>query len=182
VSSSSTALPHRLTHFVLRYVRPAEGQHEGRVVAGHLYGAIIVLAVLITANDHTPHPYKAAAVLAVTVAVLLGMETYAEVIAREITLRRTLTGSERITAIKELLAVTGAAELPLVFLVMAGVGWISIEAAFHLAQSVTIALLFYYGYLARRLAGRRAGQAVAAGAAVSVIGLALALGKGYVHL
>lgn len=146
-----------------------------------MYGAIIVLAVLITARDYEARPFKAAAVLAVTVAVLLGMETYADVIGREVTLRRPLTHAERLAAARELLTVTGAAELPLLFLVLAGFDVVTPRLGFQLATGATLAELFYYGYLARRLAGRPLRHAVLTGLLVAGIGVALAIGKGYVH-
>lgn len=150
-------------------------------MARNLYGAIIVLAVLITAESHAPGPLETAVVLAITVAVVLGMETYADVISREIILRRPLTTAERLGALRELLVMTGAAEGPLVFFVLAAAGLISEDLAFTLAKGVTIALLFAYGFLARRLAGRSRGESVRTGLTVVAIGLGLAIGKGYVH-
>lgn len=160
----------------------AEGRHhDGHRAARNLYGAIIVLAVLVTAEGHAAGPLATAIVLAVTVAIVLGMDAYADVIALEITLRRSLTRAERVTRLRELLVVTFAAEAPLLFFVLAGVGLVSEEFAFTLAKGTTLALLFGYGYLARRLAGRSIGAAVRAGVVVAGVGLALAFGKGYVH-
>lgn len=162
---------------------PAKGHHhlDARQMARHLYGAIIVLAVLITAESHAPGPLETAVVLAVTVLVVLGMESYADVISREITLRRPLTGAERTGAIRELLVMTGSAEWPLMFFVLAAAGLISEDLAFTLAKTTTLALLFGYGLLARRLAGRSWAEAVRTGLTVTGVGLVLALGKGYVH-
>jgi hypothetical protein len=150
-------------------------------MARNLYGAIIVLAVLITAESHAPGPLETAVVLAVTVGVVLGMEVYADAIAQEIVLRRPLSGSERLDAMRDLLALTGAAEWPLLFFVLAAVGVIPEDLAFTLAKGATVALLFGYGFLARRLAGRSLGEAVRTGVTVAGVGLVLALGKGYVH-
>jgi hypothetical protein len=161
----------------------AEGRHrDGHRAARNLYGAIIVLAVLVTAEGNPAGPFVTAIVLALTVAVVLGMDAYADVIALEITLRRPLTGAERIARLRDLVVVTFAAEAPLLFFVLAGVGLVSEEFAFTLAKGTTLALLFGYGFLARRLAGRSFGAAVSAGLVVAGIGLALAFGKGYVHL
>ena len=157
-------------------------ERDGHSIARHLYGAIIVLAVLITADDHSQHPFKVAAVLATTVAVLLGMETYADVIAEEISLRRPLTRQERRSAARELMACTGAAEAPLLFLVLAGFGVISEPTAFTLAKGATLAVLFCYGYVARKVAGLSNGEAAMAAAVVAGVGVLLAIGKGYIHL
>lgn len=159
----------------------ADRSHSARVIAQRLYGAIIVLAVLITGDDHSTRPLEAAIILGVTVAVLLGMEGYADVIARELKLHRSLTNTERVAAVQELLAVTVAAEAPLLFLVLAAAGVVSTELAFTLAKAATLGLLFHYGYVARRLAGVPPGRATAAGLAIAGIGAALAIGKGYVH-
>lgn len=160
----------------------AEGtHHDGHRASRNLYGAIIVLAVLVTAEGHAAGPFATAIVLAVTVAIVLGMDAYADVIALEITLRRPLTGAERLARLRDLLVVTSAAEAPLLFFVLAGIGLLSEEFAFTLAKGTTLALLFAYGFLARRLAGRSTGAAIRAGLVVAGIGLVLAFGKGYVH-
>jgi hypothetical protein len=159
----------------------AGGHQDARVIARRLYGAIIVLAVLITGDDHSPRPLEAAVVLSITVAVLLGMEGYADVIAQEMRLHRPLSRAERLRSVKELVAVTAAAEAPLLFLVLAGVGLLSIETAFAFAEAVTLTLLYHYGYVGRRLAGAPPHRAAAGGLAVAAIGAALAIGKGYVH-
>jgi hypothetical protein len=124
---------------------------------------------------------EALVVLSVTVAVLLGMEGYADVIAQEMMLHRPLSSAERAKAIKELVAVTAAAEAPLLFLVLAGIGLLSIETAFTLAEAATLTLLYHYGYVGRRLAGAPLHRAAASGLVVAAIGAALAIGKGYVH-
>ena len=166
---------------VLRGHHAPSRHRDGRSTARSLYGAIIVLAVLITAEGHADGPFAAAVGLAVTVAVVLGMETYADVIGQEIALHRPLTPAERTEAFRSLVVVTGSAEAPLLFLVLAGVGLISEDLAFTLAKTATVALLFAYGFLARRLAGRGVREAARTGLTVAGIGLLLAVGKGYVH-
>ncbi len=180
-----TTAPHReggvrrwlAERYLRRHRRPG-----ARAASRHLYGAIIVLAVLVTADTHQPHPFEAAAVLAGTVAVLLGMETYADVVAQEISLQRRLTKDERLDALRDLRDVTLAAEVPLTFLVLAGLGTISDSLGFFLAKAATIALLFYYGFVARRLAGLSRRSALSGGVAVAGIGLVLAVAKGSIHL
>lgn len=155
---------------------------EGRRVAHHLYGTIIVLAVLVTADQKGTQPLYTAIVLALTVAVLLGMEAYADVVSREVELRRPLTRAERVGVVRELLGVMAGAEAPLVFLLVAAVGLLSVETAFALAEATTLASLFFYGYQGRSLAGRSRRESLLAGAVVAGIGLVLALGKGYIHI
>lgn len=173
----------RLSHHLFPYgYTESAGPEQARNVARHLYGAILVLAVLLPARDHASRPLVIAVVLAVTVLVLLGMEAYAEVVAQEIILRRPLSRDERVAAVRQLFSLAAAAELPLVFLLLAGFGVVSLRAGFRLAEAATLALLFYYGYLARRLAGRPTHQAIRSGVVVLAIGLVLAVGKGFVHL
>jgi hypothetical protein len=158
----------------------ADGR-TGRSVTRSLYGAIIVLAVLVTADHHAPGPAAAAVGLALTVAVVLGMEAYADVIGQEVELRRSLTRQERAEVLRSLLVVTGSAEAPLVFLVAAAFGLIPTDLAFTLAEALTLALMFAYGYHARRLEGLTVGAAVRTGLTVTGVGLLLSLGKGYIH-
>lgn len=176
------ALRRRLIRHLFPYRYAEVGDPEqAKTVARHLYGAILVLGVLLSARDHASRPLVIAVVLAVTVLVLLGMEAYAEVVAQEIMLRRPLTGDERVAAVRQLFALVAAAEIPLLFLLLAGTGVVSLRVGFRLAEAATLSLLFYYGYLARRLAGRPTHQAVRSGLGVLAIGLALAVGKGFVH-
>lgn len=65
---------------------------------------------------------------------------------------------------------------------LAGFDVVTARVGFLLATGATVAELFYYGYLARRLAGRRPRHAVLTGLSVAGIGIALAIGKGYVHI
>jgi hypothetical protein len=158
-------------------VRPDTG-----AVAGHLYGAIIVLAVLLPASDLDHGPIKVAAVLATTVGVLLGMEAFAEAVAQEVALRRALTQAERMGVVRRFLSVTSAAEAPLVFLLLAALDILSMRAAFRLAEAATLALIFYYGFEAGRLAGRPKRTSITRALGVVGVGAALAIGKGYIHL
>ena len=182
----ATTLPQKsarrwLSKSLLLGQRKVDVRREG-AVAGHLYGAIIVLAVLIPANDESHHPYKVAAVVAVTVGVLLIMEAFAEVIGREIALHRTLSRAEHLHVARRFVSVTSAAEAPLVFLVLAGLGVVSLRAGFRLAEAATLALLFHYALLAGRLAGRSTRWSAGRALVAVALGLALAVLKSYAHL
>ena len=182
----ATTVPHNparrwLSKSLLLGQRRIDVRREG-AVAGHLNGAIIVLAVLIPANEESHHPFKVAAVVAVTVGVLLVMEAFADVIAREIALQRTLTRTERVQVARRFVSVTSAAEAPLVFLVLAGLGLISLRAGFRLAEAATLALLFYYAFIAGRLAGRSARWSASRALAAVALGIGLAVLKSYAHL
>lgn len=185
-SSSASSAPAEadvpLRRRLLQHAGVASRRGGARRTAHHLYGTIIVLAVLVTADSKDAEPLHAAVVLAVTVAVLLAMEAYAETIGHEIELQRTLTGAERLDALRELAGVTAAAEAPLVFLLLAAAHLLSVETAFALAEVTTVGSLFFYGYLARRQTGAGRRRSLLAGAVVAGIGLALAVGKGFVHV
>ena len=161
--------------------RKVDIRQEG-AVSGHLYGAIIVLAVLIPADEDSHHPYKVAAIVAVTVGVLLFMEAFADVIGREISLQRTLTRPERMGIARRFLSVVSAAEAPLVFLVLAGIGFISLRAGFRLAEAATLTLLFYYAFLAGRLADRSVRWSTSRALLAALLGVGLAVLKSYAHL
>src|SRR6185312_3004270 len=158
---------------LLHHSRTGHGEHDGERVARHLYGAIIVLAVLVTADDHPNDPLEVAIVLAATIAILLGMEAYADILGREVDLRRPLAARERYAAARELIGVTGSVELPLGFLLLAGFGLISTGLAFLLAKASTLVVLFAYGYLAREQAGRSVLESFLTGLTVAGIGTLL---------
>ncbi len=157
------------------------GHTEGHYAARSVYGAILVLALLLTLQQHPPGPFHAALLVAGTILAVLGAEAYADLLGMEIDAGRPSTRAQRRAKLHELGVVTGAAEGPVLVLVLAGFGLLDEELAFQLAVWITIGLLFLAGFLARRLAGRSMWSSVRSGAVVGGLGVALAIFKLFVH-
>src|SRR5436190_20100615 len=94
---------------------------NGRYAARSVYGSVVVLAVLMTLQDHPPPPVEAAVVVAGTVLSVLAAEAYSDQLGREIELRRRLTRDERLALLRGLGAITIAAEGPVLVLLLAAV-------------------------------------------------------------
>ena len=114
----------------------------------------MVLAVLLTMQDHPPGPWVSAITVAGTVLIVLAAELYAELLGEEIDLGRITTRTERRARLRRLAPITLSAEAPVVVLVLAGLGLLEEDTAFNIAIWVTVCLITAEGYLARRLAGR----------------------------
>jgi hypothetical protein len=154
---------------------------NGRYAARSVYGSVVVLAVLMTLEDHPPPPVKAALVVAGTVLSVLAAEAYSDQLGREIDLRRRLTRAERLALLRDLGFITLAAEGPVLVLLLAAVDLVSEDRAFDIAIWLTIVLMGLDGCLARRLAGFPTRACVVGGVAVGGVGVALAVFKSFVH-
>jgi hypothetical protein len=157
-------------------------QVEGQLAARSVYGAIVVLALLLAMQDHPPGPLAAAALVAGTVTAILAAEAYAEILGEEIDRHERLTRQQRLHKLRELASMSVAAEWPIAFLVLGGAGVLEDETAFRLARWVALALLFIYGFVAARMTGRSVSAALRSAVALGSIGVLLALLKSLVHL
>jgi hypothetical protein len=154
---------------------------NGRYAARSVYGSVVVLAVLMTLQDHPPPPVEAALVVAGTVLSVLAAEAYSDQLGREIELQRRLTGAERRALLRDLGVITIAAEGPVLVLLLAALGVVSEDHAFDIAIWLTIVLMGVDGFLARRLAGFPTRACVVGGLVVGGVGVALAVFKSFVH-
>jgi hypothetical protein len=169
----------------IRLLRPhvlGAGQHsEGHYAARSVYGAILVLALLLALQKHPPGPYNAAVLVAATLVAVLAAEAYADLLGLEIDLGRPVTRGERRAKLRELGVVTVAAEGPVAVFLLAGLGVIEDDLAFRLAVWMTIGTLFLAGFLARWLAGRSLLASLASACVTGGIGIALAVLKHFAH-
>ena len=173
---------HTRLQWLLRPHLHGAGDHSpGHYAARTVYGAILVLALLLALQDHPPSPIHAAVLVAGTVVAGLAAEAYADLLGREVDLGRGMTPAERSEKLRELAVVTGAAEGPVLVLVLAGLGLIDEKLAYRLAVGITIGLLFLAGFLARRLAGRSLLASLQSSLAVGGLGIALAVFKHLAH-
>lgn len=137
---------------------------------GLIYGAIMVLSILLAAGAHPEAPYKMAAILFGSVFAITLAKTFADLMSHA------LDSGERIT-----LAAWGAswhhsyptlavANLPTLFFIAAGMGWMTTETALFLAQGLCVALL--------ATLGARVGWVIDAGVLPAVLGALLSGGFG----
>jgi hypothetical protein len=158
------------------------GEHSmGHYAARSVYGAILVLALLLALQQHPPGPFHAAILVAGTILAVLAAEAYADLLGAEVDVGRPPSRAERREKIRELAVVTGAAEGPVLMLVLAGLGLIDTELAFRLAVGITIGLLFLVGFLARWLAGRSLAASLQSSFLIGGLGVALAVLKHFAH-
>jgi hypothetical protein len=160
----------------------AVGKHsQGHYAARSVYGAILVLALLLALQQHPTGPFHAALLVAGTILAVLAAEAYADLLGLEIDRGGPPTREQRRDKIRELAVVTGAAEGPVLVLVLAGFGVIGEARAFRLAVGITIALLFLAGFLARWLAGRSLWASLQSSLVAGGLGVGLAVFKHFVH-
>jgi hypothetical protein len=158
------------------------GEHsQGHYAARSVYGAILVLALLLALQQHPPGPFYAAVLVAGSILAVLAAEAYADLLGVEIDRGGPPTRQQRREKLRELAVMTAAAEGPVLFLVLAGLGLISEVLAFRLAVAITIALLFLAGFLARWLAGRSLWASLQSSLVAGGLGVALAIFKHFVH-
>jgi hypothetical protein len=154
---------------------------DGHLAARSIYGAIVVLALLLTMQGHPPAPFTAALTVGGSVVAVLAAEVYAELLGMEMDARRPTTREERVDKLHELGTITAAAEVPVVVLLLSGFGLFGIDVAITLAMWLTVAIIVGAGYLARRWSGQSVPAALRSAAALGAIGIALAVFKQLPH-
>jgi hypothetical protein len=159
----------------------ARRHSDAHYAARSVYGAIVVLALLLALEQHPPGPVQAALLVAGTVLAVLVAETYAELLGLEVSLGRPVSRAERRDKLRDLGVMTVAAEGPVLVFLLAGLGLIDEARAFRLAVWITIGMLFLEGFLARRMAGRSLSASLRSACAVGGIGVALAVFKHFAH-
>jgi hypothetical protein len=172
-------------HALHRFLRPGGfgrlPPSDGQLAARSIYGAILVLALLLALQEHPPGPFRAALLVSGTVLAVLAAEVYAEVLGMEFDLGRTATREEFRHELRKFGPITLSAEVPVLVLVLSGFGLFSEHLAFQLAIWLTVALIAAEGFLARRLAGRSLFASLRSACVLGGIGIALAVFKQLAH-
>jgi hypothetical protein len=171
----------RLPRLLRPHLFPGQHRSDGHLAARGVYGAVVVLALLLAMQDHPPGPWVSAALVAVSVLAVLAAELYAELLGLEVDMRRLSTPDERRAKLHELGPITLSAEAPVLVLVLAGLGLLDEDRAFDVAIILTIALMTFDGFLARRLAGRTVAASLRSAAVLGALGVALAVVKQIAH-
>jgi hypothetical protein len=164
--------PHLVSH---------RGRSDGHLAARGVYGAVVVLALLLAMQGHPPGPWVSAITVAGSVLTVLAAELYAELLGLELDQGRASTREERRAKLHELGPITLSAEAPVLVLILAGIGLLELDRAFDIAIGLTIALITVDGFLARRLGGRTVLESLRSAALLGSLGLALALLKQLAH-
>jgi hypothetical protein len=148
---------------------------------GIIYGAVMVLSILMAAGDHPEAPVKTAVVLFGSVLAITLAKAFAELMAHA------LDSGERITrfawraAWRHSSPTLAVANLPTLFFLAAGAGWVSVELAGLLSQGVCVALLAVLGARVGWVIDGRISPAILGGLFAGGIGLALAVMKVAIH-
>ena len=124
---------------------------DGHRVAKTVYGTIIILVVIVTMEEHPPSPLGTVATIIMTGLGVALAELYSDIIGTRIKERATLDWSKRRHIVKDVSAVMTGAWMPLPFVILAVLGFFSLELALTLAKWTMVGVLLFYGYIASRL-------------------------------
>ena len=122
-----------------------------RAAFGLIYGAIMVLSLLMALGEALEAPFEPALVLFGSVLAVTLAKAFSELLSHGIeTGERILTAEAFRTAWSHSHPTLTVANVPTLLFVAAGLGWLSLETATTLSQALCIAILVC---LARGLAG-----------------------------
>ena len=127
---------------------------DGHRVAKTIYGTIIILVVIVTMQDHPPSAIGTVATIIMTGLGVALAEIYSDFIGISIKERAVLDKSKRRHILKDVSAVMTGAWMPLPFIIMAKLGFFSLEFGLVLAKWAMVGVLLFYGYIASRLSGQ----------------------------
>ena len=153
-----------------------------RAAFGLIYGAIMVLSLLMALGDTPKAPFEPALVLFGSVLAVTLAKAFSELLSHGIeTGERILTGKAFGAAWSHSHPTLTVANVPTVLFVATGLGWLAMDTATTLSQAFCIAILVVLGARVGWVIGRNLwlplGGAVFAGG----IGIALAFLKHAIH-
>lgn len=148
-------------------------QNRARRAEHGIYGSIVVLAVVV-ADDAAAVSTRVAVATVIGAAIATSLaHVYADYIGELIRARRHPTRSELGEAIRNAAAGFGLAILPVLVLVLAATGAISLDVAFDVAEWVGVAVLGLYAVVANRRAGLPLWRSILIGLGFAAIGAGL---------
>lgn len=161
---------------------PASGwQRLYKAAFGIIYGAVMVLSILMAAGDHPESPVTTAVVLFGSVLAITLAKAFAELVAHALDSGERVTRHAWRAAWRHSSPTLAVANLPTHFFLAAGIGWIGVELAIVLSQGVCVALLAVLGARMGWVIDGRITPAVLGGLFAGGVGLALALMKVAIH-
>jgi hypothetical protein len=136
-----------------------------------LYGLIIVTATLVAEQGHVTEVADALGLLLGTALVLLLAHTYSATIAERTMERHSLGSVGRLLVVEDNLPVLIAIVAPALLFVLAGLGAITLQAAYTAAIAISVVALFALGVYGGRAASMSWSQSIVSGVAAGAIGL-----------
>jgi hypothetical protein len=112
---------------------------------GIIYGAVMVLSILMAAGDQPEAPLRTAAVLFGSVLAITLAKAFAEFMAKALEGAVRPSGAGWRAARRHSYPTLVVANLPTLLFVAAGLGWLTAELAALLSQSVCVGLLMVLG-------------------------------------
>ncbi|MBS0124490.1 hypothetical protein [Thetidibacter halocola] len=156
-------------------------QRIDKAAFGLIYGAIMVLSILMAAGDHPDAPFKTAVVLFGSVLAITLAKAFAEFLAHALDHGTRLSGGGWSDAWHHSYPTLAVANLPTLFFVAAAMGWITVELAVLLSQGLCIALLMVLGARVGWVADGGMVRAILGSLIAGGIGVALAALKVLIH-
>ena len=146
-----------------------------------IYGAIMVLSILLAAGGNLDAPFETAAVLFGSVLAITLAKAFAELLAHALDTGERLTRAAWRAAWRHSRPTLAIANLPTLFFIAAGANLLSAETAAVLSQGLCVALLVALGARVGWVIDRKVSPAVLGGVFAGAIGMALAVMKFVIH-
>lgn len=150
-------------------------------VFGLIYGAIMVLSILMAAGDHPESPLKTAAVLFGSLLAITLAKSFAEFLAHGVETGDRLERSAWRKAWSHSYPTLAVANVPTLLCLAAAFSWLTIETAVMLSQVLCIALLILLGARVGWVIDGRPLPALLGALFAGGIGMALAILKVLIH-
>lgn len=156
-------------------------QRLDKAAFGIIYGAVMVLSILMAAGDHPDAPIKTAIVLFGSILAITLAKAFAELVANALETGERVTRHAWRAAWHHSSPTLAVANLPTLFFLVAAAGWMGAELAAFLSQGVCVALLAFLGARVGWVIDRRFAPALLGGLFAGGLGVALALMKVVIH-
>lgn len=161
--------------------RLLDPRHQGERARHAVYDLVVLLSVLVALQQGDASTHRVAVYLALTLLGVAFAEVYADFVGATLTARRELTRNERLEILGEVLSGLVLSGIPLVWVVLGGLGVLSQAHALDAATWTALLLLGAYAAFGAWAARLPLVRAVAWGVAVGGVGLALVLVKSALH-
>lgn len=153
-----------------------------RAAFGLIYGAVVVLSLLMALGSEAEAPFESAAILFGSVLAVTLAKAFAELLSHAIESReRMLTRPALHAAWRHSHPTLTVANLPTVLFLIAGMGWLEVEAAVAISQLFCVAVLAVLGARVGWVVSRGPWLPIAGAAFAGGIGVALAGLKHAIH-
>ncbi len=161
--------------------RLIDPRFQGERARHAVYDLVVLLSVLVALQDGPAPTQRVALYLLLTLLGVGFAEVYAAYVATTLRERRPPTAAERNAVLAEVLGGIVLAGLPIVWVVLGGIGVLSRENALDAALATGIVLLGTYAVVGARLAQLSLARSIAWGVSVSAVGVVLVALKSALH-